>query len=172
MIPKGNVDQSSVYCTSFLDFQDRLSDKNVKAIEISANSTIRTCDDPIIANQIAKAFSACKGIRIDFEEPYVSAPSRIVCHNKIVIQCQGYDWVIGGYCGPELAVATIWEGQTCSCSESNHVTVRPCGSTDSWGGTGDGCGQDTTNLRVSAAIGNFDADITPYFKALNKVLIS
>ena len=167
MIPKGDVDQSSVYCTSFLDFQDSLSDKNVKAIEISANSTIRTCNDPIIANQIAKAFSACKLIDSDFDFDYVSDPSRMVCFNEIVIQCQGHDWVIGGSCGPELTVASIWEGEKCTCSDSNHVTVRPCQSTDNWGGTGDGCGQDTTNLRVSAVIGNFNVEITLQFDVPN-----
>ena len=150
MMPKGTVDKNSTFCTSFLDFQDNLVDKKVKAIEISANSTIRVCNDPIIANQIAKTISTCKqidskGYRFD----------RRNC-GETIIPCQGYDWVIGDYCGPELTVASTGEGRYCMCSNSNHVAVRPCNGWENWGGSGTGCRQDTTNLRVSAVIGNFD----------------
>ena len=148
-MPKGTVKDSSGYCTSFLDFQESLSDKNVREIEISANSTIRTCDDPVIANQIAKAFSTCKSIDSNGKRLI-----KRVCSDTI-IQCQGYDWVISGGCrGVELTVASMTEGRSCVCSESNHVTIRPCNGWKNWGGTGTGCRQDTTNLRVSAVIGN------------------
>ena len=153
-MPKGTVEESSVYCTSFLDFQESFGGKNVRAIEISAHSTIRTCDNPVIANQIAKAFSTCKSLYSNGKRLTSYGYVQYWVCSEIIIQCQGYDWVIGGSCGAELTVASMTEGRSCVCSESNHVTIRPCNGWKNWGGTGTGCKQDTTNLRVSAVIGN------------------
>ena len=108
-----------------------MAGKEVIALEISAESTSRVCNDPVVANEIATAFSTCKS----------GCPRRS-------FSCNGQTWSIGG-CGSggEINVGN----SVCSCSGGG-VTLRPCINNLNWGGASQTCRSNSMTLRIGASI--------------------
>ena len=130
-LPAGNVLSTSEYCRSYESFQDSLGSKEVISIEISADSTSRVCNDPVIANEIATAFSICKSN----------------CTERS-FSCDGQTWRVTPCGNPgEINVGN----SACSCSGGG-VTVRPCINNMNWGGASQTCGSNTMTLRIGATI--------------------
>lgn len=134
-LPAGNVLSTSDYCRSYESFQDSLGSKEVISIEISADSTSRVCNDPVVANKIAIAFSNCKG--------------RSGCSQRS-FSCNGQTWRVG-LCssGGEINVGNY----VCKCTGGG-VTVRPCVSNVNWGGSNQTCYRYSNSMtfRIAATI--------------------
>ena len=129
-MPSGSVSESSGYCTSMRAFQNSLAGKTAVAIEISAGSTTRLCNDTHVANQIVAAFSTCTSS----------------CSTRS-FSCEGKTWYVGT-CGSggEITVGR----RICDCGEE--VTIRPCINNQNWGGAGSTCGQSSMKLGIDVFV--------------------
>ena len=130
-LPTGTVSSQSVYCTSFESFQDGLAGNEFTSIEISAESSSRVCNDPVVANEIATAFSTCN----------------LFCLERN-FSCNGQTWRVGKCgVGGEINVGN----SRCHCSGGG-ITIRPCINNNNWGGASQSCKSNSMTLRIAATI--------------------
>ena len=110
-MPQGTVLKTSSYCKSMEKFQQRLAGEIINSIEVAAASTVRSCSQPKVANDIASAFSVCR--------------DSILCQTQTFI-CSGNEWTVGT-CGQggEIKVGAATDKTACQCSNAD-VVIRPC----------------------------------------------
>jgi len=128
-ITTGILSHTSSICTSYDAFRRSLIGFKTTAFVVRAGSTVRRCDNPVIAKQLTDSFSS------------TGTTSSIVC--------DGTAWRMEK-CGSgiEISIATGNTAPRCQCSSADLV-IRPCIGNSNWGGVGANiCGSISTTLTI------------------------